>query len=196
MAILKILTTGNPVLRKKTNEVKTIDEDILRLIEDMSDTMKAAGGLGLAANQVGVLKRLILIDAGYLRYDEAIEKGENPPPPQFEPVAMINPAIESKEGCTSIMEGCLSVPGYRAEVERAVNITYSYTDINGKRIVDKAENLAAIAIQHEIDHLDGILFIDRISNLKKNIAIKKVKKYLEQIEENGDPVESALYGKS
>jgi peptide deformylase len=196
LAILKILTAGNSILKRKAREIETIDENILSLIRDMTDTMKAAGGLGLAANQVGILKRLVIVDFGYLKYDEALEKGENPPPPEFNPVPIINPVIESKEGCTSIMEGCLSVPGYRAEVDRALKINYSYISSEGKKITATAQDLAAIAIQHEIDHLDGILFIDRISNLKRNIATKKVRKYLEQVNEKGDSVESALYGKS
>jgi peptide deformylase len=196
LAILKIKTAGDPILKEKTLPVKNIDEDILRLIKDMSDTMRAAGGLGLAANQVGTLLRIAIIDFGYLEYDEALENGEQPDYPKFKPVALINPVIRSKEGCTSIQEGCLSVPGYRSEVERAVKITYSYTAVDGQKFTAVAKDLAAIAIQHEIDHLDGILFIDRISNLKKNIAIKKVKKYLLNIQENGDEVESALYGKS
>ncbi len=194
MAILKIKTAGNPFLKKKGVEVSKITKDIISLTEDMIDTMKAAGGLGLAAVQVGILLRIIIIDFGYLEYDKAVEKGETPKEPEFKPVVLINPVIKSDEGKTSIMEGCLSVPGYRAEVERASKITYMYTDINGKTVNAEEEGLGAIAIQHEIDHLNGILFIDRISNLKRNIAIKKTKKHLESIKEDGDKVESALYG--
>ncbi|HDT11496.1 MAG TPA: peptide deformylase, partial [bacterium] len=182
--------------KKKALPVEKIDEKIIDLIKDMVDTMKAAGGLGLAANQVGVLFRVVIIDFGYLEYDEALENGKEPDPPEFRPSALINPVIESKEGSTSIQEGCLSVPGYRCEVERASKITYSYTTTEGERKTAVAENLGAIAIQHEIDHINGILFIDRVSNLKRNIAIKKVKKYLDHIKENGDKIEGALYGKS
>lgn len=194
MTILHISTAGDPVLRKKALPVTEISEEIKIIVKDMAETMKAAGGLGFAAPQVGISLRIIILDFGYLDFEKSKENGEDPKEELFNPVAMINPEITEKNGCNSIVEGCLSVPGYRSEVERALKISCSYTDIFGEKKIIAAENLTAIAIQHEIDHLDGILFIDRISNLKRGIAVKKVKKYIQNVKENGDDLENTLYG--
>ncbi|HNW83582.1 MAG TPA: peptide deformylase [bacterium] len=196
MTVQKIKTAGDPVLKKKARIVTEINEKIKKLAIDMADTMKMAGGLGIAAPQVGVSLRLIVIDFGYLDFEKAESAGEKPKEAEFRPVAIINAEILEKNGLSSVSEGCLSVPGYRAAVDRAEKIKVKFTDIEGQEKIIEAEGLTAIAFQHEIDHTDGILFIDRISNLKRSIAIKKVKKFLEDIEEDEDKVEITLYGKS
>ena len=196
MAIMKISTAGAAVLKQKAKPVETITDKIKELTKNMGNTMRAAGGLGLAAPQVGVSLRIVVMDFGYLKYEKAQSQGDETVEDIFDPVALINPEIIEKSGETpiSIAEGCLSVPGYRAEVERFAKVKAKYTDIEGVEHTVEAEGLMSIAFQHEIDHLDGILFIDRISNLKKRIAIKKVQKYIENVKENGDEVESTLYG--
>ena len=194
MAIMKISTAGAAVLKQKAKPVETITDKIKELTKNMGNTMRAAGGLGLAAPQVGVSLRIVVMDFGYLKYEKAQSQGDETVEDIFDPVALINPEIIEKSGEASIAAGCLSVPGYRAEVERAGKVKAKYTDIEGVEHIVETEGLMAIAFQHEIDHLDGILFIDRISNLKKRIAIKKVQKYIENVKENGDEVESTLYG--
>ena len=143
MAVLEIKTAGNPVLRQVASKVTRIDKRIKRLLSDMADTMYKADGVGLAAPQIGVSVRIVVIDAG-----EGI-------------VEMINPEIISKEGSCVNVEGCLSVPNFDGEVERAKSVRVKYQDRNGKPIVLDATELLAIAVQHEVDHLDGILFIDK-----------------------------------
>jgi len=194
LAIMKISTAGASVLKKKAEPVKIIDDDIKELAKNMAETMKAAGGLGLAAPQVGVSLRIMVIDLGYLKYEKAQSIGDESVEDIFDPQALINPEITEQSGETAIAEGCLSVPGYRAEVDRYAKIKAKYTDIDGNYHTIEAEGLMAIAFQHEIDHLDGVLFIDRISSLKKRIAVKKVKKFLEEVKNNGDEVENTLYG--
>jgi len=195
MALVHISTVGDKVLRQVAKPVVKVDETIKDLVRNMAETMKAANGLGFAAPQVGVSLRLFIIDKGYLDYAALPEEERKKIKEEFNPVAFINPEIIEKSGVVSISEGCLSVPGYNAEVERAAEITLKYTDIEGKDQTIKASGLTAIAIQHELDHLDGILFIDRISSLKRGIAVKKVKKYIRNILENGDEIENTLYGK-
>lgn len=194
LAIMKISTAGASVLKQKAKPVEEINEEIVELSKNMADTMKAAGGLGLAGPQVGVSLRIVIMDFGYLRFEKAQSDGDESVKDMFDPVALINPEILEKSGEICIAEGCLSVPGYRAEVDRASKIKAKYMDLEGKEHVVEAEGLMAIAFQHEIDHLDGVLFIDRISNLKRKIAVKKVKKYIENVKENGDEVENTLYG--
>ena len=147
MTVLDIKTAGNPVLRQVAAKVTKIDKRIKRLLNDMADTMYKADGVGLAAPQIGVSVRIVVIDAG-----EGI-------------VEMINPEIISKEGTCVNDEGCLSVPNFDGEVERAKSVRVKYQDRNGKPIVLDATELLAIAVQHEVDHLDGILFIDKANAL-------------------------------
>lgn len=147
MAKLKILTAGDPVLRQTAAEVTKIDKKLLKLLKDMADTMYAAEGVGLAAPQIGVSKRIVVIDVG----DGIIE--------------MINPVIVNKEGSVVGGEGCLSVPEYEGEVERAEKVECEFTDRSGKRYLIETDGLLAIAIQHELDHLDGVLFIDKAQSI-------------------------------
>ena len=147
MAKLKILTAGDPVLRQTAAEVTKIDKKLLKLLKDMTETMYAAEGVGLAAPQIGVSKRIVVIDVG----DGIIE--------------MINPVIVNKEGSVVGGEGCLSVPEYEGEVERAEKVECEFTDRSGKRYLIETDGLLAIAIQHELDHLDGVLFIDKAQSI-------------------------------
>ncbi len=147
MAILEIKTAGNPVLRQVAAKVTKVDKKIKRLLSDMADTMYEADGVGLAAPQVGVSSRIVVIDIG-----EGV-------------IEMINPEIICKEGTCINVEGCLSVPNFDGEVERAKSVKVKYQDRNGKPVVLDATDLLAIAVQHELDHLDGILFIDKANAL-------------------------------
>jgi peptide deformylase len=171
MAIRKILTEPDPFLRQKSSDVREVDSNIRKLIDDMLETMYDAPGIGLAAIQIGVPKRVIVID---LSRDE-----------KKNPLYFVNPKIilKSKNNLT-YEEGCLSVPGQFAEIDRPDNCHISYLDYNGKKQELKAEGLLATCIQHELDHLEGILFIDYLSKLKKNFIVKKLskqKKILERI---------------
>lgn len=147
MAKLDIVVAGNPVLRQKAEAVTKIDKKLQKFLKDMAETMYAADGVGLAAPQVGVLKRVVVIDVG----DGLIE--------------MINPEITKKEGSVVGGEGCLSVPDYEGEVERAEYVECEFTDKTGKRMLLKTDGLLAIAVQHELDHLDGVLFIDKAQSI-------------------------------
>ena len=147
MAILEIKTAGNPVLRQVAAKVTKVDKKIKRLLSDMADTMYEADGVGLAAPQVGVSSRIVVIDIG-----EGV-------------IEMINPEIICKEGTCINVEGCLSVPNFDGEVERAKSVKVKYQDRNGKPVVLDATDLLAIAVQHELDHLDGILFVDKANAL-------------------------------
>ena len=165
----KILIEPDPILRKKCEPLDKVDDSIRKLMNDMLETMYAAPGIGLAAIQIGVLKRLVVID---------ISKENEKKNPLF----FVNPEIVYKSKQTSIYEeGCLSIPGQFAEVERPSECTLNYIDFNGKKKELKATGLLATCIQHEVDHLDGILFIDYLSKLKKDMIIKKLVKHKKEI---------------
>ena len=166
----KILTEPDPILRKKCEPLEKVDSDTKKLMDDMLETMYAAPGIGLAAVQVGILKRLVVID---------ISKGEE----KKKPIFLINPQIIHQSEKTSVYEeGCLSLPGQFAEIERPEKCTVKYIDYNGKEKDLKADGLLATCIQHEVDHLNGILFIDYLSKLKKDMIIKKLVKQKKEIE--------------
>jgi len=166
----KILTEPDPILRKKCEPLEKVDTDIKKLMDDMLETMYAAPGIGLAAVQVGILKRLVVID---------ISKGEE----KKKPIFLINPQIMHQSKETSVYEeGCLSLPGQFAEIERPAECTIKYIDYDGKEKDLKADGLLATCIQHEVDHLNGILFIDYLSKLKKDMIIKKLVKQKKEIE--------------
>jgi len=166
----KILTEPDPILRKKCEPLEKVDTETKKLMDDMLETMYAAPGIGLAAIQVGILKRLVVID---------ISKGEE----EKKPVFLINPQIIHRSKKTSIYEeGCLSLPGQFAEIERPAECTLKYIDYNGKEKELKADGLLATCVQHEVDHLNGILFIDYLSKLKKDMIIKKLVKQKKGIE--------------
>lgn len=168
MAIKPIQFVPDPVLRKSALPVENITAKTLQLLDDMAETMYDAPGIGLAGPQIGELKRLIVMDCS--RDDEKSELWQ-----------MINPeVIELSEDNSTLEEGCLSIPGHTAEVSRPDWIKLRFTDIKGKEQQIKAEGLLAACIQHEIDHLNGILFIDHISKLKRDIIWRKVLKEARQ----------------
>ncbi len=168
MAIKPIQFVPDPVLRKSALPIENITDKTLQLLDDMAETMYDAPGIGLAGPQIGELKRLIVMDCS--RDDEKSELWQ-----------MINPeVIELSEDNSTLEEGCLSIPGHTAEVSRPDWIKLRFTDIKGKEQQIKAEGLLAACIQHEIDHLDGILFIDHISKLKRDIIWRKVLKEARQ----------------
>ncbi len=173
MGLREILTFPDPRLALKSTPVETVDDEIKQLIDDMFETMYVAEGVGLAAPQVGVTKRVIVVDCGP-RGDDDQEEGE--PLQPVEPIAIVNPVVAVKEGKISWEEGCLSVPGYTDEVERAAKITVEGLDRDGQPMSLEADGLLAVCIQHEIDHLEGVLFVDRLSRLKQSLVKKKLKK--------------------
>jgi len=161
MAKLEVIHFPDPRLRKKAIPVKCIDERVKTLAADMLETMYAENGIGLAATQVNVRKRVVVIDLSIDR---------------IEPMYLINPEIISSAGTEQMQEGCLSVPGYFDLVERAEKIRYRYLDLDGKAVEADADGLLAVCIQHEIDHLNGVLFIDHLSPLKRQLLRKKINK--------------------
>lgn len=166
MAILPIVIAPEPVLKQKALPVEKVDDEIRQLLEDMLDTMYNAHGIGLAANQIGVLKRLIVVDVAER---EGHDRGQ--------PMKFINPEIISASAETSTyQEGCLSLPQQYADVERPVEVQVRYLDENGKQQEIHATGLLATCIQHEIDHIDGILFVDHLSKLKRDMVMKKLEK--------------------
>lgn len=161
MAKLAVLHYPNPRLRLKAAPIAVIDESIKALAGDMLETMYAEGGIGLAATQVGVQKRLVVMDLSEERN---------------QPVFMVNPEILSVEGKEEMQEGCLSVPGFYETVERAETIKFRYLSLDGKTVEQETDGLLAVCVQHEIDHLDGKLFIDYLSPLKRQRIRKKIEK--------------------
>ncbi len=161
MAILKILEFPDPRLRKKAVPVANVDDDLRVLIDDMFETMYAAPGIGLAATQIDVHKRLFIADISQEKDD---------------PYVLINPEILEKDGVAVTEEGCLSVPGYFEEVERAEHVRVRYLDRDGNALETDADGLLAICIQHEIDHLNGRLFVDYLSEAKRQRIRKKLEK--------------------
>tara|TARA_B100001248_G_scaffold218530_1_gene173956 strand:+ start:254 stop:778 length:525 start_codon:yes stop_codon:yes gene_type:complete len=169
MSQRKIVIEPDPILRKESEPIEKVDNDLRKLLDDMLETMYAAPGIGLAAVQVGILKRLIVID---------ISKDKEKKNPLF----LINPEIVSKSKNTSIYEeGCLSLPGHFAEIERPAECQINFLDYNGKKKEISAKGLLSTCIQHELDHLNGILFIDYLSKLKKDMIIKKLVKHKKEL---------------
>ena len=170
MALRQILTEPNKMLRQKSLPVEGVNEELQKLMDDMLETMYAAPGIGLAAIQIGVPKRVIVLD---------IEQKEG----QKKPMFFVNPEIMDKSQNNSIYEeGCLSVPGQFAEIERPDKCYVKYLDYYGQQKEMKAEGMLATCIQHEMDHLEGILFIDYLSKLKKSMIIKKLSKQKKAVE--------------
>lgn len=180
MAVLNIVKYPEPSLSKVSTPVETIDEQIKKLIEDMGETMFHDAGVGLAAPQVGVNKRVIVYDSHAA--DPEPEEGDDNQVKKQSFTALINPEIISKSEETFISEneGCLSVVDYRTDVKRHVRVTVRALNIDGKKMEFDADGLLAVIMQHEIDHLDGILFIDRISALKRAMYRKKRLKQLKK----------------
>ena len=188
MAVLEILTYPNPQLREVSKPVTDFNAQLKTLIADMLETMYDANGIGLAAAQVGELKRLLVIDtrprdekSRRYAYDEMTELEKQ----ITQPLVLINPVIVSGDGKTTFDEGCLSVPSFFETVERFEKIKVKACDVNGKEFQFEVDGLLAICIQHEMDHLEGTLFIDHISFTKSN----KIKN---QIKKNGYPTKEEL----
>jgi peptide deformylase len=163
MAIREVVKYGNPVLHSPSAPVKTIDETITRLVEDMVATMYAAPGIGLAAPQIGVPLRVIVID---------LSVGED----KGQLITLVNPELVEKEGEQRHEEGCLSVPGYGGSPARPARVTVKGLDLDGKERTYEATELLARAFCHEIDHIDGLLFVDRLSPLKRDLMKRKLRK--------------------
>ena len=161
MAILKILEFPDPRLRKKAAPVQAVDDALRRLMDDMLETMYAAPGIGLAATQVDVHQRLLVADVS---------------PEKNDPRVLINPVIVAKDGIAVTEEGCLSVPGFYEEVERADNVVVRFLDRDGQPREEQFEGLLAVCVQHEIDHLDGKLFVDYLSEAKRQRIRKRLEK--------------------
>ena len=158
MSLLSLHLLGSPALRQRSVEVETVDDDVRRLVDDMFETMDAARGVGLAANQVGVTRRVAVVDAEEDRFE------------------MIDPVIVESEGRATAEEGCLSIPEIYGDVSRPERVVLEATDRHGQRFRKEAIGLKARAIQHEIDHLDGILFLDHLSLVKRQVLLAKYRR--------------------
>lgn len=167
---MKVVTAPDPVLSKRAEEIKEVDDRIRSLMDDMLETMYKEEGIGLAANQVAVLKRIIVLD---LQTNEDQERPEG-----FYPLYMANPVIiSSGKEYVDAEEGCLSVPGNLISIARPEEISVEYLDYNNKKQTLKTGGWLARAIQHEIDHIDGKILLDYLSPLKKSVAVRKLKKH-------------------
>ena len=164
MALRPIRVAGDPVLRQKAKKVRVIDASVQKLIDDIIETMRDAPGVGLAANQVGVLLRVVVIE---------IPDQDDRDQPRKELYTLINPQIVKRSGERHLEEGCLSVPGYKAEVARSVSVTVKGLDRTGREIRIKAEdNLLAEALEHELDHIDGVLYIDHLESMDQLVKLE------------------------
>ncbi|MFZ4404436.1 MAG: peptide deformylase [Pseudobdellovibrionaceae bacterium] len=180
MAVRKILTFPDPRLREKSKPVTQFDRELQTLVDDMLDTMYDANGIGLAAPQVGALVRLLVIDTR--PRDEKKRRYKNEDMTDLEqkvtqPLVLINPVILKGQGKTTYDEGCLSVPTYFETVERDAYVEVQAQDVHGKTFVVKSDGLLGICMQHEMDHLEGTLFIDHLSFLKSNKIKNQIKKH-------------------
>jgi peptide deformylase len=173
MALRPVLQFPDPRLKRKSLPVGAITDEIRALAADMIEVMYDEPGIGLAAPQVGEAVRLVVMDTGWT--EEGAEKN---------PVVMVNPEIVEREGTVTWTEGCLSVPDFQAEVERAARVRVRYRDLDGREHEEDVRELRAVCFQHEIDHLDGVLFIDRISRLKRSLYVQRRKKSLERERED------------
>ena len=158
-----ILLWPHPVLKQQAAPVARVDDAVRALIDDLFETMYGAEGVGLAANQVGVPQRVLVLDTTSRQ-------------PELRPLAMVNPVIVSREGETVYAEGCLSLPGEEEDVARAAVVTVTYLDTRGEPQRLRCEGLLAIAVQHELDHLDGVVFVDHVSVLKRELIRRRMKR--------------------
>jgi peptide deformylase len=165
--VREIVIWPDPVLKKPASAVARVDDEIRRLLDDMAETMYAADGVGLAAPQVGVSKRIVVIDTSPRQEGQKL-------------IHLVNPEIVKAEGETVFTEGCLSIPGEAEEVERAERVWVRALDRDGAQIEIAGEGLLAIALQHELDHLEGILFVDHLSSLKRELIRKRMKRLKEE----------------
>jgi peptide deformylase len=182
MALHKILTYPDPFLRKKCAPVEEIDGEVLKLLDDMAETMYGARGVGLAASQIGADKRVVVIDISprNIGADEDVEEAGEEEAEYDGPglIELINPEIISSEGQVIAEEACLSIPGFTSDVRRKQRVVIEAYNREGQLIEIEASELLARVFQHEIDHLDGVLFIDRLSRLKRELIKRKIEKVL------------------
>jgi peptide deformylase len=170
MTVLPIVIAPDARLKTRSQPVTQITPDIHQLMDDMLDTMYAARGIGLSAVQVGVLKRIIVVDTEW-------RESEDGKPAERKPIRMINPEIIGEtEDLNLYTEGCLSFPGQYSEVERPEAVRVRYLDEHGKEQVIEADGLLATCIQHEIDHMNGVVFVDHLSRVKRDVILRKVQK--------------------
>ena len=183
MAILPIYVAPHPVLKKIAEPVAEVTDELRKLMDDMLDTMYAAPGIGLAAPQVGVSKRILVLDVDQPKEEDREAFGDRRGKPQF----FVNPEIvwESEER-NIYDEGCLSLPGQYADVERPKKVRVKFLDYHGKPQEIEADGILATCLQHEMDHLEGILFVDHLSTLKRDIVMRKLKKWTK---ENAEDIE-------
>jgi len=176
MPLRPVLQFPDRRLREVSKPIEAVTDEIRALAQDMLDVMYDEPGIGLAAPQLGVPVRLIVVDVGWT--EEGAEKS---------PRVLVNPEIVESEGKTTWNEGCLSVPEFQADVERAERVRLRATDLDGNPVEIEAEELEAVCFQHEIDHLDGVLFIDRISRLKRSMYVRKRMKQLREEQAEAAP---------
>jgi peptide deformylase len=175
MALRPVLQFPDKRLREVSKPVEAVTDEIRELARDMLDVMYDEPGIGLAAPQLGVPVRLVVVDVAWT--EEGAER---------DPRVLVNPEIVHADGTITWTEGCLSVPDFQADVERAERVRLRATDLDGKPLEIEAEGLEAVCFQHELDHLDGVLFIDRISRLKRSMYVRKRTKQLRQERDEAD----------
>jgi peptide deformylase len=169
MALLEVLQFPDPRLRRRSDPVEKVTDELRQLAADMLETMYDEPGIGLAAPQVGIPLRLVVLDTDWT--EEEAERS---------PLVLVNPEITKSEGKLVWTEGCLSVPDFTADVVRSERVVLRATDLDGNEILEEASGLRAVCFQHELDHLDGMLYIDRISRLKRELYVQKRKKALRE----------------
>jgi peptide deformylase len=172
--VREILIWPDPILKQKAKPVAKVDDSIRTLVKDMFETMYAADGVGLAAPQVGILQRVIVLDT-------------TPRQPESKPIAMVNPEIIAMEGEMTYTEGYLSIPGEAEDVDRAAIVTVKFLDPEGQEQTLRCDGLLAIAVQHETDHLNGTVFVDHVSTLKREIIRKRMKRLKSEREQRPSP---------
>ncbi|MCX6134115.1 MAG: peptide deformylase [Ignavibacteriales bacterium] len=178
MSRLPIYLYGTEVLRKKAKPVQKLDDSAIKLMYDLAETMHRANGIGLAATQVGDLRRMLVVDVGAIERGVREEDEGKPAEHDSESkvLVMINPVIKVMEGSISMEEGCLSIPDLRAEVDRPERIGVKYRDVNFQEAEITADGLLARVIQHEADHLDGVMFVDRVGRTRRALLRSELKK--------------------
>jgi peptide deformylase len=175
MALRPVVQFPDKRLRRTSKPLTEISDDVRALAEEMLEVMYDEPGIGLAAPQLGEAVRLIVVDTDWTEEDA-----------ERTPLVAVNPEIVESDGLIVWTEGCLSVPDFTADVDRAERVTLRYTDLDGAQHTEEAEGLRAVCFQHEIDHLDGVLFIDRISRLRRNLYVQKRKKALKREAEDAE----------
>ena len=181
MALREVLQFPDPRLKRVSIAIDEVSDALRELAHDMCEVMYDEPGIGLAAPQVGEAVRLIVVDTEWTEEDT-----------ERNPLVVVNPVLGDEEGKVTWNEGCLSVPDLKADVERAASVTLTGTDLDGNPIEERLEDLRAVCFQHEVDHLDGILFIDHISRLKRMMYVKKRKKQLEADQEEPQQLGSMI----